>query len=588
MGSSVWARGRRRLARWIWPGVGPGTGDTTVTTAEDRLATPPQGEDRRVGLVIAGGGARSSFQLGALRYLYDTQRITPDLISGTSAGAILGAVLAQHPDHEGQRRALGQLEQIWLGMRHSSDMFTEQPWFTSLRHHIPTWRKVMALRQRPANRLSLAAGLSDLLAKPKEAVQRLTGGQEAERTRSAHGADHQQAGSTNFGSTPTGHTEPAAPGGNTAANTYNTANRGIAAGAAPGATHPANPRAGSTAQINTPPEHEQTWTPAHALETLSTLWEAGRSSADLEFILRGARAGRSAFTPGPIVDELLQDQVFQPARTAGSAVALRIAVVSLESGELRYVDGHGRLRDRNGTLIEGTEPVDMVDAVRASCAIPGVFPPVALGGEHYVDGGARENVPAEIALAAQVDTCYAVVAAPNGVPPESSYAHKDLMAILLRTTAGIMTDEVQRNEIAYARHHGAVVIQPELDIHDLVTIDPGLISIAMDYGYLRAGDVCEDAGPARLERTREVIQLRRLIWTTEDELFNPATAEETTLRTEDVGDLKLRLKQLIEDPDSAHLPPEAASWWQQWERHPFTIEYGPTWVDPPPATPQPD
>ncbi|HLS14566.1 MAG TPA: patatin-like phospholipase family protein [Beutenbergiaceae bacterium] len=578
MGSSVWARGRRRLARWIWPGVGPGTGTTTATTAEDHLATPPQAEDRRVGLVIAGGGARSSFQLGALRYLYDTQRITPDLISGTSAGAILGAVLAQHPDHEGQRRALGQLEQIWLGMRHSSDMFTEQPWFTSLRHHIPTWRKVMALRQRPANRTSLAAGLSDLLAKPKEAVQRLTGATEAERTRSA-GGTHQQTGST---PTTTSRPKPDPADHHTAANS------GIAAQAAPGDTHPADPRAGATAQINTPPEREQTWTPAHALETLSTLWEAGRSSADLDFILRGARADRSAFTPGPIVDELLQDQVFQPARTAGSEVALRIAVVSLESGELRYVDGLGRLRDRNGTLIEGVEPVDMVDAVRASCAIPGVFPPVALSGEHYVDGGARENVPAEIALAAQVDTCYAVVAAPNGVPPESSYAHKDLMAILLRTTAGIMTDEVQRNEIAYARHHGAVIIQPELDIHDLVTIDPGLISIAMDYGYLRAGDVCEDAGPARLQRTREVIQLRRLIWTTEDELFNPATAEETSLRSEDVGDLKLRLKQLIEDPGSAHLPPEAASWWQQWERHPFTIEYGPTWVDPPPATPQPE
>lgn len=542
---------RSRLARWIdpeatsihasSPSEGAGPQQPSGSTGTDGSAPGAPGT---TALVIAGGGARSSFQVGALRYLYDRQKVTPSLISGTSAGSILGAVLAQYPDHAGQRRALDQLETIWLSMQQSSDMFAEQAWFSALRAHIPTWRKVMALRQRPANRVSLSEGLTDLLAKPKEAVQRLTAGSNSDRALTRGEPDPDVDEATERASALD---EPAEP---------------------PTAT-----------PVDTPPEHEQTWTPAHALETLSTLWEAGRSSADLDFILRGAQEERSAFRPGPMVDQLLKPAVFSSARTAASGVDLRVALVSLETGDLRYVDGQGRMRDRADQLLDEHDPVEVMDAVRASCAIPGVFPPVRLDGEHYVDGGVRENVPAQVALETGPDTCYVVVASPSGVAAESSYADKDLMAIMLRTTAGIMTDEVQRDELSYARAAGAVVIQPELDIHDLVTIDPGLVSIAMDYGYLRAGDVCENADDARIGRTHEIIQLRRLIWTVEDELFNPATADAgTTVRLQEVTDLKQKLRDLLQDPGSAHLPPSAQQWWQVWERHPFTIEYAPTWL----------
>lgn len=533
--TSALHRWRNRLARWI----APETTQLVPSTAQPEHDA--DGSDTTA-LIIAGGGARSSFQVGALRYLYDQQQITPSVISGTSAGSILGAVLAQYPDHDGQRRALGHLETIWLGMERSSDMFAEQPWFTALRAHIPTWRKVMALRQRPANRAKLSEGLADLLAKPKEAVQRLTGSTEPDRA-------------------------------------ANDAPRPVddAAERASALDEPA-PTVRATV-TDTPPEQEQTWTPANALETLSTLWEAGRSSTDLDFILRGAQEERSAFRPGPMVDHLLEPEIFSSSRTAASGVELRIAVVSLESGELRYVDGHGRLRDRADQVLPSHEPVDVMEAVRASCAIPGVFPPVRLGHEHYVDGGVRENVPAQVALETGPVTSYVVVASPSGVAAESSYADKDLMAIMLRTTAGIMTDEVQRDELNSARAQGAVVIQPELDIHDLVTIDPGLVSIAMDYGYLRAADVCEGAEAARIGRTHEIIQLRRLIWTVEDEVFNSATADVgTKMYLQDIAELKLKLRALLQDPASGHLPPHAQQWWQDWERHPFTIEHSPTWV----------
>ena len=540
--TSAMYRWRRRLADWIDP--------------DAPAAAPRRGSSGRTALVIAGGGARASFEIGALQYLYERERIRPEIISGTSAGSIIAAMVAQHADPKAQAEALNRLEAIWVGMQHSSDMFAEQPWFTALRSHIPTWRKVMALRQRQANRASLAASLTDLLAKPREAVARIAGDRpSAERPehpperRPPHAAVEP-------------HDEPAAPGTGE-----------------PPREHAAGDR--------TPPEQARTWTPTHAFEALATLWEAGRSSTDLDFIVQGAQQERSAFKPGRIVEDLLDPDTFQAARVSASGVQLRVAVVSLESGELRYVDERGRLRDRQDRVLNDLEPVDLVQAILASCSIPGVFPPVRLAREHYVDGGMRENVPAEIVLEHQeVDRCYVVVAAPDGVPATSDFTDKDLMEIVMRSTAAVMPDELQRDEVRLARARGAVVIQPELDIHDAITIDPGLSAIAIDYGYLRAADVCEDAGPQRQARTRDVIQLRRLIWSTEDALFGrhaPGSEDpdpDVPERDVDLGELvelKLRLRDLVADPGSAHLPPEAQTWWRTWERHPFAIEVEPSW-----------
>lgn len=493
--------------------------------------------------MLAGGGARASFEIGALQYLYRHQNLDPDVISGTSAGAILATALAQHSSSIDQAQTLDRLEAIFIGLQDSQDMFAEQPWFSALRGHIPTWRKAMVMRQRQANRVSLSESLQDLVARPREAVARIAGDRpSAERPQQP----------------PERRPPQEAPSGE-----------------------------------RTPPEHSSRWTPVHALETVSTLWEVGRSSTDLDLIARGAQQERAAFKPGRIFDYLTDPQTFSVERMQTSDVTLRLAVVSLETGELRYVDQNGMLRDRQDRVLPDLGPVGPVEATLASCSIPGVFPPVLMAGEHYVDGGIRENVPAAVVLDHHdLDRCYIVVAAPDGVPATTSFADRDLMEILMRTTAVIMPDELQREEIAYASRRGAVVIQPELDIHDMVTIDPGLSSIAIDYGYLRAGDVCEGADATRSARTRDVIQLRRLIWTTEDQAFRPhdphdaspaepfsrtAATESEQEAVQEIAELKVRLRDLIADPGSAHLPPTADSWWRTWERHAFTIEAEPTW-----------
>jgi NTE family protein len=65
---------------------------------------------------------------------------------------------------------------------------------------------------------------------------------------------------------------------------------------------------------------------------------------------------------------------------------LKIVAVDAESGEPRVFD------DASG--------VSLVDAVTASCAVPGVWPPATIGGRRYVDGGVRSIANADYAAGA--------------------------------------------------------------------------------------------------------------------------------------------------------------------------------------------
>jgi NTE family protein len=48
----------------------------------------------------------------------------------------------------------------------------------------------------------------------------------------------------------------------------------------------------------------------------------------------------------------------------------------------------------------------VIDAVLASCAVPGLLPPVELDGEHYLDGGLVHSIPVGRAVALGADTIY--------------------------------------------------------------------------------------------------------------------------------------------------------------------------------------
>lgn len=53
-------------------------------------------------------------------------------------------------------------------------------------------------------------------------------------------------------------------------------------------------------------------------------------------------------------------------------------------------------------VFDAESGVPLVDAVAASCAVPGVWPPVTIGGHRYIDGGVRSATNADLSAGADI------------------------------------------------------------------------------------------------------------------------------------------------------------------------------------------
>ncbi|ASW88080.1 MULTISPECIES: patatin-like phospholipase family protein [Mycobacterium] len=83
--------------------------------------------------------------------------------------------------------------------------------------------------------------------------------------------------------------------------------------------------------------------------------------------------------------------------------AVRLTAIDVATGEL--------------TVFDRESGVDLVDAVAASCAVPGAWPPVSIADRHYMDGGVASSV--NLAVAADCDV--AVVLVPSGIDAPSPF-----------------------------------------------------------------------------------------------------------------------------------------------------------------------
>jgi len=88
------------------------------------------------------------------------------------------------------------------------------------------------------------------------------------------------------------------------------------------------------------------------------------------------------------------------ARTLSEAdrraiVAARLPATEWPELPLRIVAVNAR--DGTPAVFDRASGVPLVDAVAASCAVPGVWPPVTIGADRYIDGGARSHTNADFA-----------------------------------------------------------------------------------------------------------------------------------------------------------------------------------------------
>jgi NTE family protein len=132
--------------------------------------------------------------------------------------------------------------------------------------------------------------------------------------------------------------------------------------------------------------------PQRAAQRLTELWRGeslGRVFSEnvLGRAVRLARSGTHLHAIEPL-RELLADTL--PARDfTDLALPFQCVAASIENAAARWFS--------SGPLIP---------AVMASCAVPGLLPPVELGGAHYFDGGLVDSIPVGRAVALGASTVY--------------------------------------------------------------------------------------------------------------------------------------------------------------------------------------
>jgi NTE family protein len=87
--------------------------------------------------------------------------------------------------------------------------------------------------------------------------------------------------------------------------------------------------------------------------------------------------------------------------------------------------------------LPGLRDVSLADAVYASCALPGFYPPGAIGGRLCVDGGVLDNLPVSIA-GRGMDAVIAVDTGSSDLEPENDIATAGFASIYMRAATTMM------------------------------------------------------------------------------------------------------------------------------------------------------
>ncbi|MEU9237400.1 patatin-like phospholipase family protein [Streptomyces subrutilus] len=124
---------------------------------------------------------------------------------------------------------------------------------------------------------------------------------------------------------------------------------------------------------------------------------------------------------------------------------LVVTAVDALSGELEAFD-----RESGGAL---------VDAVAASCAVPGVWPPVTVGGRRFIDGGIRSATNADLAAGYARVVILAPISLGSGLVPSPAAQAAKLRAagaeVLLITPSAAARKAFGRNVLDPARRDPA-------------------------------------------------------------------------------------------------------------------------------------
>jgi predicted acylesterase/phospholipase RssA len=236
------------------------------------------------------------------------------------------------------------------------------------------------------------------------------------------------------------------------------------------------------------------------------------------------------------------------------AAELRIVAVKLDSAELVAFGD------------DGTRHVPISKAVQASIALPGLYCPVEIDGEPYIDGVARRTLNASLALDEGVDLLFCV----NPIVPVDLHAASDehrrgrslvdygLPSVLSQTFRTMIHSRMGTGFRSYAHQYPA---------SDVVLIEPELEDVSMFFSnifsFSNRRNVCEHAYASTLRHLlsradeldeklgRRGMRLRRDVLTDRRrslfrDLRGAYDREPSTSVADDIRGTLERLEQVIE------------------------------------------
>lgn len=440
-----------------------------------------------LGIVLGGGGTACDFQVGALRYLRDVVGIQSGIICGTSMGAFNAAKFA-----EGN---LDQLQEFWLDLKFPDDILAEEPWFVPTMGggpHGNVWL-VDAIEQSFFQPVTVPSAASALTS-PSSITGDLGKGISAlSYVFKALASGYPSFTYSVFASTAEA-TATEALGA-----TLSTVGQGLG-------------YVGFIIGLI-----------SLVMQLESALLPGDNRLNDIANFYNGLVTQMSLFNLLPLLRKIGGIGI-DSALIENNSSSLLIGLTGVDDGGLYFVTETGQLipSSQNANLSGTVAPVN---ACVASAALSPFAPPIMLGvnpaiGEFF-DGSLRDAVPLNAAISHGAGAILAIV--PCGpTPPE-------LPANYFATTdpsqySGVLGIQSRANDVSAHTIQGyssdldpsiVTLIQPTFTPHNHWAVDPGLISIAMAYGFMRAGEVM-NGNTALSPISDQIVALRFQIWDAEN------------------------------------------------------------------------
>lgn len=511
-------------------------------------------------IVLSGGGARGDFEVGALELMYQ-RGYRPDILTGTSVGSINASKLAE--GEGGPNQGLAGLRGLWHDLRWDSDMWEGAAW---LRTIDPKLANAIVSQATPP-----MTGPTEFAAPP-------SAGWPGELAYGLSNAINGLSWLTTDGVA----LLKAAQAFMDARSVFTLApiKRRIESGGLDESKVAAWARAGGRLRMAT--VGLESGLLRYVTET-GLLVERDHKTTVQKVTQPTARAQAIAAQMMALQDEIAGAQDELRSAAPGEKARL-VSLIRSKQAELVRLAAEMAVEQTKSTQVPLKVPVGV--GALASSSIGVVFEPVTMGDECYVDGGHRDTLPLQAALDLGADRIFAVMASPPELRRVADMRRARVGDIAVRALLEVHLDEILQNELYPPTSWPGEyrLIAPTVELHGMLTIDPGLIRINMAYGYMRAADTLDGIDRHTTVGTNldKLVEARYQQWELECRLFGrpiPGKPLEDSLAPQpqlegEWRDAAARVEAATRSRQVAGrpMPARSALWGRTYERHPWRAE----------------